>query len=339
MNGGADVTAHDPLVSIVTPVLDRVDSVRAALASVAAQTYRPIEHLVIDGGSTDGTVEAIEEFSKTAPWVRWISEPDSGMYEAIQKGIRMAKGHICSYLNSDDLYFPWSVESAVRRLQTGCDFVFGDVAIFVESDDQQSFRLQFYRDFDPRYYIHHGVLAQPTVFWTRHAGETVGAFNEDRRLLGDVDYWTRAAVAGLRFCRLQEVLALVRLHPDALSVRFENEMRAELISIRSIGRERYRPRIPLLVRIDESLHWRTRQFQFRRDARREHPRRWPQFIRLLRQLDIDVGGSAMLSLLLPGRWLRNRPAAQRMVHPPEAFYNRYLASLGHPTRKEGQQPA
>src|SRR5687767_13292175 len=233
MTSMPSVSRRDPLVSIITPVLNRAETIDAVLTSVAAQTYRPIEHLVVDGGSTDGTVQAIEAFSRTTSSVRWISEPDSGMYEAIDKGVRMARGQVFAYINSDDFYFPWSVELAVRHLEKGCDFVFGDVAIIVQSDVEHSFRLQFYRDFDARYYIHHGVLAQPTVFWTRTAMEAVGAFNPDRRLLGDVDYWTRAALAGRRFCRVDEVLALMTLHPTALSVRFPDQLQQELADIRS----------------------------------------------------------------------------------------------------------
>src|ERR671925_173377 len=98
--------AHHPLVSIITPVLNRVDTIKDTLISVAAQTYRPIEHLLMDGGSTDGTVQVIERFAESAPHVRWISEPDSGMYEALGRGLRMARGDIIAYINSDDLYFP-----------------------------------------------------------------------------------------------------------------------------------------------------------------------------------------------------------------------------------------
>ena len=122
--------SEETLVSIVTPTLNRADSIGDVLASVAAQTHGSIEHIIVDGGSTDGTVEVVERFSRTARYpIRWISEPDTGMYDAINKGLRMARGDVVAYLNSDDLYFPWSVETAVRTLQEGCDFVFGDVAI------------------------------------------------------------------------------------------------------------------------------------------------------------------------------------------------------------------
>jgi glycosyltransferase involved in cell wall biosynthesis len=317
---------HHPLVSIITPVLNRVDTISEALTSVARQTYQPIEHLIVDGGSTDGTVRAVERFAQTTPHVRWISEPDSGMYEAVEKGLRMAKGDVIAYINSDDLYFPWSVEMAVRHLGNGCDFVYGDVAILTRGGVRSSFRLQFYPEFDDRYYIHHGVLAQPTVFWRRAAMDSVGGFDVGRRLLGDVDYWTRAVVAGRQFCRVDDVLALMVLHPGALSVRFPKELREELSLIRaSVDPDTHRPRARAAVRIRNSMTWRWSQFAFRREARRGSPRRWRRFIGLLRDLGVEVRGTGVFPLLLPARLLRKGSAHQML--DPDDFERRLLIHL------------
>jgi glycosyltransferase involved in cell wall biosynthesis len=318
--------SRHPLVSIITPVLNRVGTINEALTSVARQTYRPIEHLIVDGGSTDGTVGAIKRFAQSAPHVRWVSEPDSGMYEAVEKGFRMARGDVIAYINSDDLYFPWSVETAVRRLGRGCDFVYGDVAILTRGPVRTTFRLQFYPEFDARYYIHHGVLAQPTVFWTRSAMDSVGGFDVERRLLGDVDYWTRAVVAGLRFCRVDDFLALMVLHPGALSVRFPDELQDELTVIRaSVDPNVYRPRARAAVRLRNSITWRWSQFAFRREAKRRSPRRWQRFIRLLRDLGVEVRGDGMLPLVLPARFLRDGPAYQFL--DPEEFERKLLTRL------------
>jgi glycosyltransferase involved in cell wall biosynthesis len=318
--------SHRPLVSIITPVLNRVDTIDEALTSVARQTYQPIEHLIVDGGSTDGTVRAVERFAQRAPHVRWISEPDSGMYEAVEKGLGMATGDVIAYINSDDLYFPWSVEIAVRHLESGCDFVYGDVAILTRGGVRSSFRLQFYPEFDARYYIHHGVLAQPTVFWTRAAMDSVGGFDVGRRLLGDVDYWTRAVVAGLRFCRVDDVLALMVLHPGALSVRFPTELQEELNLIRaSVDPDMHRPRARAAVRLRNSITWRWSQFAFRRQARRRSPRRWRRFIGFLRDLGIEVRGTGVFPLLLPARLLRKGSAHQ--ILDSEEFETRLLSHL------------
>lgn len=326
VTGRPSEASHHPLVSIITPVLNRVDMIDEVLTSVAKQTYRPVEHLIVDGGSTDGTVRVIEHFAEAAPHVRWISERDSGMYEAIEKGVRMARGDVIAYINSDDLYFPWSVESAVQRLGRGCDFVYGDVAIITRDRARTTFRLQFYPEFDPRYFIHHGVMAQPTMFWTRAAMDTVGGFDVGRRLLGDVDYWTRAVVAGLRFCRVDDVLALMVLHPGALSVRFPEDLQDELTDIRgSVDPDVLRPRARVVVRIRNSITWRWSQFAFRSQARRRSPRRWRRFIGLLTDLGIEVRGSGVFALLLPARLLRNEAAYQ--ILEPEEFQRRLLIHL------------
>jgi GT2 family glycosyltransferase len=318
--------AHHPLVSIITPVLNRVDTINEVLISVATQTYRPIEHLVVDGGSTDGTVLAIDRFAQSVRNVRWISEPDSGMYAAIDKGLRMARGDVIAYINSDDLYFPWSVEVAVEQLGRGCDFVYGDVAILTRGGARRTFQLQFYPEFDARYYIHHGVLAQPTVFWTRAAMDSVGGFDAGHRLLGDVDYWTRAVVAGLRFCRVDDVLALMVLHPGALSVRFAEELQEELTLIRaSVDPHVHRPRTRVAVRVRNSIVWRLNQFAFRREARRGSPGRWQRFILLLRDLGVEIHGRGMLPLLLPAQFLRGGTAYQLLE--PEEFERKLLTHL------------
>jgi glycosyltransferase involved in cell wall biosynthesis len=314
---GSHAASHHPLVTIITPVLNRVDTINETLMSVAKQKYRPIEHLIVDGGSTDGTVHAIERFAESAAHVRWISERDSGMYEAIEKGLRMARGDVIAYINSDDLYFPWSVEIAVSHLKRGCDFVYGDVAILTRGRPRKTFRLQFYPAFDARYYLHHGVLAQPTVFWTRAAMDSVGGFDVGPRLLGDVDYWTRAVIAGLRFCRVDDVLALMVLHPGALSVRFPDELQEELAVIRaSVNPAIHRPRARAAVRLRNSVTWRWSQFVFRLEARRGSPRRWRRFIAFLRDLGINVRGTGFFPLVLPARLLR-KASAHQIVDPEE----------------------
>src|SRR5919106_3974396 len=134
-----------PLVSIVTPVLNRVSTVGHALASVSAQTYPDIEHIVVDGGSTDGTVEILEGFGSPFDF-HWVSEADGGMYEAINKGFRLARGQMLAYINSDDLYLPWSVEVAVSHLSTTrADLVYGDMGMLRRA---RNFRPKFYRPFD-----------------------------------------------------------------------------------------------------------------------------------------------------------------------------------------------
>ena len=105
-----------PLVSIITPSLNQARFLDDTLRSVRDQTYPHIEHIVIDGGSTDGTVEMLAR-NLCDERFRWLSEPDDGMYWAVNKGLRMASGSIVAYLNADDVFLPWSVAAAVDFLR------------------------------------------------------------------------------------------------------------------------------------------------------------------------------------------------------------------------------
>ena len=107
--------AERPLVSIVTPTLNQRRFIESALRSVSNQTYPRIEHVVVDGGSSDGTIDLLRRAE--SPSFQSISEPDRGMYEAINKGLRLANGEIVAYLNSDDAYLPWAVEAMVHAFE------------------------------------------------------------------------------------------------------------------------------------------------------------------------------------------------------------------------------
>jgi glycosyltransferase involved in cell wall biosynthesis len=171
-----------PLVSIVTPVLNRASTVGLTLASVAAQSYPNIEHIVVDGGSTDGTVEVLDRFDSPHE-LRWFSGTDRGMYDAVNKGLGRARGEILAYINSDDLYLPWSVEVAVAHLSTTrTDLVYGDMGMLTRS---RSLNPKFYRSFDLNYYTHFEAIGQPTVFWNASVTERIGTFDETYQLIGD----------------------------------------------------------------------------------------------------------------------------------------------------------
>ncbi len=98
-----------PRISIVTPSYNQAPFIEEALQSVKDQNYPSLEHIVIDGASTDSTVSILEKYSQTPGWqhLRWVSERDQGQSDALNKGFRMAKGDIIGWLNSDDRYRPF----------------------------------------------------------------------------------------------------------------------------------------------------------------------------------------------------------------------------------------
>src|ERR1700729_2746740 len=119
-----------PRISIVTPSFNQGPFIEEALRSVKEQNYPAIEDIVVDGASKDGTMEIVKGYAGTPGWehLRWISEPDDGQTDALNKGFRMANGEIVGWLNSDDRYRPGCFASVVRGFagQDETDVLYGD---------------------------------------------------------------------------------------------------------------------------------------------------------------------------------------------------------------------
>lgn len=239
MNGDRSYEARDTKtgvlqVSIVTPTLNRARYLKLVLESVSAQSYPHIEHIVVDGGSTDGTLEILKRFEESHG-IRWISEPDHGVYQAVNKGMRLASGDVLAYLNTDDLYFPYSVEVAVRAFSTAPDvgLVYGDLLRLDSGSERAS--LLFYPRHDTAHLLDGGLVAQPTAFWRREVRDRCGGFDETFTLAADMEYWLRISKS-YKVAKIHEVLAFEEHHGDRLSAGPEAERRAhdELARIRGM---------------------------------------------------------------------------------------------------------
>lgn len=286
-------------VSIVTPVLNRVATIEACLRSIAQQTHPDVEHIVVDGGSTDGTLDVLASF-EGRPGFRYISGPDDGMYDAINKGFELSGGDVMAYLNSDDVYLPYSIEVAVRALE-GADMVYGDLGVLVDRDPP-SFYPQFYRDFDMRFYTYWWTLAQPTVFWRRSVWERTGAFDTSYRLLGDCEYWLRAASSGIDPVHLDEILAVQVEHEGTLRVTQEERLRAEFARMRAdYAAAAGRRGRAWWEHLRRSWHWRVNQARFLR-ALGGGSTRWSRFASFVKEQGIHIDRGGALRHLLPQRW-------------------------------------
>jgi glycosyltransferase involved in cell wall biosynthesis len=218
-------------VSVVTPTKDRLSLLRHTVASVMGQTYPAVEHIVMDGDSTDGTQAWLATVAADHP-VRWVSEPDEGMYAAINKGLEMATGDFVAYLNSDDLYFPWTLETVVQAFERHpqADFVYGDA---LSIDDVTARQVPYWvLPPNPDYLRRIGFLAQPAVFWRRSAYELLGPFDESLRFVADCDYWMRA-IGTRRFVKVDEFLAIERDHRATLRDTQSERVWEELDGVRS----------------------------------------------------------------------------------------------------------
>lgn len=220
------------LVSVVTPSLDQSRYLREAIESVHAQTYAPIEHIVVDGGSTDGTLDILAEYAG----LQWISEPDRGQSHALNKGFGLATGDVFGWLNADDAYEPAAVREAVDALcETGAGLVYGDVTR-VNDDQVNPRRIRSRPSFDLWTELNLGCgIYSPAVFFTREAFEAVGGVDESLEMTMDYDLWLRI---GKQFpvIHLDSVWGLQRLHREAKSGRIDPWAERLAVSRRHGGR-------------------------------------------------------------------------------------------------------
>lgn len=205
-----------PKVTIVTPCLNQGKFLEQTILSVLNQNYPNIEYILIDGGSTDGTLDIIKKYEKDISY--WISEKDRGMYDATNKGLKHSSGSILAYLNSDDIYRPNTIQAVVEYLQKHPEtsMVFGNTDyIDAEGDFLYSYR---YPAFKYARYIqlNWSSIPQQASFWRRRVHDTIGYFNADFKLAGDFDFFARLG-KNLQIDHVNQVLAAQRFHCETLS--------------------------------------------------------------------------------------------------------------------------
>ena len=181
-------------ISIITSCYNRVSTIRGAIESVLAQDYPDIEYIIVDGASTDGSVEVIRDaIEGHEDKVKFISEPDHGMYEAINKGIRMATGDYIGLVHSDDfLYSPHTVSDIVRRLEeTHADFLYGD-GLFVNAENTDKVVRKWIGGTYRLWKVRHGWLPlHPTCYIRREVMEKLGGYDESYMIAADTDLLVR----------------------------------------------------------------------------------------------------------------------------------------------------
>ena len=204
-----------PLVSIVTPSFNQVQFLEQTITSVLEQDYPLIEYLVVDGNSTDGSQAIIKKYEKKIAW--WVSESDQGQAEAINKGIKHAKGEIVAWLNSDDYYLPGAVTKAVAAFQNhpSFSFVYGDV-LAVDADGCQINKLHYYQ-MDLIDLMRFNIIGQPSVFIRREILNKIGFLDPSLLYLLDHQLWLRLAQqAPIQY--LPEMLSAARFHSQSKNV-------------------------------------------------------------------------------------------------------------------------
>lgn len=206
-----------PKLSIVTPSLNQAAFLERTIRSVLDQGYEPLEYLVVDGGSTDGSVDIIERYADRLAW--WVSEADDGQTAAINKGLARATGEIVAYINSDDYYLPGAFEEVVAALASSDALWAVGAARFVDADDRLT---EVWRPAPPPAARHRWILypwgvPQAATFWRREAFQRHGDFRTDMHYVFDTEFGLRLAFAGELPAIVDRELAVRVVHEDAKS--------------------------------------------------------------------------------------------------------------------------
>ena len=212
-------------ISVITPTFNRREMLETAIKNVMAQDYPNLEHVVVDGGSKDGTQDMVV---RQYPHVRFICEPDKGMYDALNKGIKVSSGEIIGFLNTDDLY---------------TDNIFGDIVVNFEDEKIMAVAgcaVVFTRDTDEKMEIvgrysprDRTLLECSTIgsnyfnawLFRRSVFEKIGGFNIDYRIAGDRDFMLRFTLSSFPYVESDRVVYQYLQHPESLTFHYNAEKR------------------------------------------------------------------------------------------------------------------
>lgn len=226
-----------PKISIVTPVFNQVNYLEFTIKSVLEQNYPNLEYIIIDGGSTDGTIDIIKKYEKQLYY--WVSEPDNGMYEAIQKGFGMSTGEIMAWINADDMYHRNSLYTVAEIFSTfpKVSWLLGEMTQYDKMgrtlNIAHSPSLSKY-DF---YMLDNSWIQQESCFWRKSLWNSVCGLNTKLKYAGDFDLWLRfisieklyvanVLIAGFRLrgeeqlsqCHIDEYMKEVNLSLSSFSI-------------------------------------------------------------------------------------------------------------------------
>lgn len=207
-----------PKISIVTPSYNQGQFLEETILSVLNQDYPNVEYIIIDGGSTDNSVDIIKKYEDRLAY--WVSERDNGMTDALNKGFRKASGEILNWINSDDYFLPGAFSAAAKAFNEGdskLGFIYGSCRNILS--DGTVFDIRKPLNFDAGI-LRYGrnLFAQPASFFHRRVVEKIGLLNEKLPYAMDYEFWVRAYDAGFKFKNTAVPLAAFRFHGESKTV-------------------------------------------------------------------------------------------------------------------------
>ena len=217
-----------PLISIITVVYNGEKYLEETILSVINQTYENIEYIIIDGGSSDGTLDIIKKYEDKIDY--WVSERDEGISDAFNKGIKLSKGELIGLLNSDDWYEADAIACIVDSLKANTlnqKLVFYGDLFFPESNKVQKGDKYFFL----KILFIMPLLNHPSCFVTRTTYEQVGLFNIKLKLAMDFDFLRRAYLSKTKFIYIDKLITNMRL--TGISNQYKRKAREEVLSLSS----------------------------------------------------------------------------------------------------------
>ncbi|HEX6386420.1 MAG TPA: glycosyltransferase family 2 protein [Anaerolineae bacterium] len=259
-NEGADA-ATGLKVSVVTPSFNQGQYLEETIRSVLLQGHPNLEYIVIDGGSSDGSVEIIRKYE---PWLSyWTSEPDRGQSDAINKGFARASGQIFGWLNSDDVYEPGALQRVAGYFaaEPACELLYG-TGWYLDANSVKTEACSWIRSFDPDLLLTFNFILQPAAFWRRSLWQRTGELNISYHWAMDWEWFIRATrTAPPHF--LREDFARWRITPEIKTRSGGDVRRAELAEISRKYGGRWQPTY-LAYRLDTFAHQVAGRYPFGR---------------------------------------------------------------------------
>jgi len=213
-------SASLPRISIITPSLNQGHFIAQTIESVLGQNYPHLEYIVIDGGSTDNTLEVLQQYSSR---ISWISEADSGQSHAINKGLRMASGEVLAYLNSDDIYHPGTLAAVGEFFASHPEagWLTGKCRIIDQYGTEIRRGITLYKNLWLQFNCYQilsviDYISQPGTFWRKDVIKEIGRFDERLMYAMDYDYSLRVGMK-YKLWVLNKYLASFRIHPSSKS--------------------------------------------------------------------------------------------------------------------------
>lgn len=220
-----------PLISVIIPSFNQGDYIEETILSVIGQQYSNLEIIIIDGGSSDNTVDIIQKYSDHIKY--WHSRKDQGQADAINQGMKLSSGEVLCWLNSDDMYLPGTLLDVGKRFIGRTDqnlLLYGAAVTIKEESNNLNGGSQIPKPFDTFTLTYRDPIVQPSTFWTRQLWESTGELNISYNYVLDWDWFIRASKIA-EFEQVSKFYSVYRYHPQHKTSNGGMKRKKEIVEI------------------------------------------------------------------------------------------------------------